>query len=301
MRKVPIIIAFLLVVLISGCLSGQTATSTHTSTDNSTSSTGNSTSLSQTPSITSTREHSPKRFSLDDLRRIVEGIHRGTIEENESFILELEAISNGSPSLRRNMTVLRRRSLYVDFDGRVFDMNLTTTVLPQGLSSFVRFIFYNDTFYVLMGNQWVGIPANVSNATLRAAIRSMWDENELALIKKYIEYAPINMSFENDSQVLYYTLNFSDLKDFISQLADNDSVNFSLEIRDAILKVQFRNGTPVGGSTAFTIVAEVPVTDYTGQSYVLREVGRSYSTFVIRDINVKKTVKAPNVLGSEYT
>jgi len=276
-----VLVALLLVGLATGCIGGNTA---------GTSSASPSVSMNSTSSTKTTIQ--PKHYSREELLKNLKSIRQFSYLENTSIRFNV-TVKTGNSTQRETMTVIYRRSGYIDLDDKKADVNTTTIVFPGGARTFTRDIIIGDNIYIFLNGRWVKLTNETLEPLSKLISNMTWRYNIVSFTERYLQGKPINETFRNGTLLLYYRITGEDLREMAGFILENGS-NITFNVSRGILELRFRNGVLTGGRMGYhmTIYNRGEVR---GREASIYEVGDIYDEFVITGINVKKPVRPPEI------
>jgi hypothetical protein len=269
-----VLVLLLLVALASGCTNDASNTA------------------SQSTSSTSATAIKQREYSPSELLEGLMKIKRFTYLENTSLQMTM-TLHMGNQTYSQNVTVIYKKTGYIDLENREAYINTTTTTFPGGTRVFLSEIIKGDEVYLFMNGQWIKLP--VDNSSLMNASKMLnmtWEYNPVSIAINYLKRKPAKVKYVNGTEVLVFNVTTEDLREMASSFL-GPNANATLNVTHGVMELLFRDGRYVGGRIAYRIEMTLR-TNSAGTPVEVHESGFLYDEFVIRDINVKKSVPVPS-------
>jgi TolB-like protein len=277
MRKIGILLILLIVVgFVHGCLGTGELRGTYTA--------------SLSPSNYSTVTLKSKQPSRMELIENLKKVKQFSFQENTSIRLNV-TMKVGNTTKSEEVGIVYLRSGYVDFQGRIAEVNITTTTFPGGASTFMKEIITDRDVYVFIGGKWIKLTNGSLGISPSLVLNMTWRYNLVNFTLKYLGEKPYRESFENGTKTLYYNVTARDLREMSGGLLGEES-NMSLNVTTGVLELRFVGTRLVGGRVGYRMMVHL-WGERLGRRVDVYEVGSVYDEFTITDINVRKKVEVP--------
>ncbi len=309
MKKLGVLLVGILVVgLVAGCIGGKSTSTTSTTAQTSTtqpqtitSSTTSSitnipttTTSSLSETITQTKTQiKPKVYSREELLKNLRKIKQFTYLENVSVTLDVKIKQENLTFNAGEVSITSKKVGYVDMINKEADINTTTTTFPGGVTTFTREIIKDGEVYLYSSGVWKKLTNESFILPPEAVLNLTWEYNAVSFVEKYLQKEPFNKTIENGTQIFYYNVTTEDLTQLARFFIGFKDTNVTFNVSKGILEVKFRDGQLIGGRIAYNMEIKILTKDPQGRTVEVIETGREYEEFVVKDINVKKSVRKP--------